>query len=102
MSTKSTSGRRTKKSNCDIYDLIDGLDDSENLKDLIKRLKVILNDLAYALVTGESAANASHEEWHETFTDHLYVAAGQDRAAATRAAASSSVAVAAPSSAEVP
>ena len=73
---------------CEIYERIDALDESRTVADLIKRLKPILNELAYYAVTGEAAVMETREEWHTRYADVLYNEAASDhnadRAAAQR------------------
>ncbi len=57
---------------CAIYEKIDALDESRTVADLIKRLKPILNELAYYAVTGEAAVMETREEWHTQYADVLY------------------------------
>ena len=66
-----------------LYDAIELLDGATDVKDLAARLKPILNQLAFYLVTGEGAVMDSHEEWHEEFRDQLYNDANSDFKAAT-------------------
>jgi hypothetical protein len=55
-----------------IYNLIDGLNDSKSIPDLVARLKPILEKLAYISEVGEGAAFQAHEQWHNEYTEALY------------------------------
>ena len=76
-------------SRCAIYDRIDTLDEARTVAELLRRLKPILNELAYYAVTGEAAVMETREEWHSQYTDALYGETSSDykagRATAGRA-----------------
>jgi hypothetical protein len=71
-----------------VFDLIDRLDDATDVRDLVRRLRPILNQLAYNAIAGDDAHQA-HETWHEEYTERLYEAHAAD---ATAAAATPAVA----------
>lgn len=90
---KKSSGNGKSRGRCSVYDDIDGLSDclslpeAKRLPTLVGLLQRILNQLAYYSTTGDGAVLEAQEEWHETFTDRLYTAAGQARQQATPPAA---------------
>jgi hypothetical protein len=91
-----SSKHHTKKAHtgkCTIYDKIDALANCANLPEsqkfpaLITQIQAILNNLAYYAINSDGAVLESHEEWHDTFADRLYEAAGQSRREAIAARA---------------
>lgn len=72
---------------CAIYDRIDALDEVRTVADLLRRLKPILNELAYYAVTGEAAVMETREEWHSQYTDALYGETSSDHKAGRAAGA---------------
>ena len=74
-------------SRCAIYERIDALDEARTVADLLRRLKPILNELAYYAVTGEAAVMETREEWHSQYTDALYGETSSDHKAGRAAAA---------------
>ena len=61
-----------------IYTKIEKLDEAKTVKELLTLLKPILNELAYYSVTGDGAVMDIRENWHNTFTDYMYEAAGSN------------------------
>ena len=61
-----------------IYAKIEKLDEAKTVKELVSILKPILNELAYYSVTGDGAVMEMREDWHNTFTDYMYEAAGSN------------------------
>ena len=61
-----------------IYTKIEKLDEAKTVKELANMLKPILNELAYYTITGDGAVMEMHENWHNTFTDYMYEAAGSN------------------------
>ena len=55
----------------DIYNKIDDLDNTQNLNDLIRKLKPILAELAYYSITGDGAIMEMRENWHSNFTGYI-------------------------------
>lgn len=61
-----------------IYPKIEKLDEAKTVKELVALLKPILNELAYYSITGDGAVMEMREDWHNTFTDYMYEAAGSN------------------------
>ena len=61
-----------------IYPKIEKLDEAKTVKELVTLLKPILNELAYYSITGDGAVMEMREDWHNTFTDYMYEAAGSN------------------------
>ena len=70
----------SQEDQCKVFEEIDALSEARSVQDLVRRLQPILNRLAYVAVA-EGSVMATHEEWHEKFTDRLYEAASNDRRA---------------------
>lgn len=110
-SAKKSSGKggqaAANRGRCSIYDDIDnletcvGLPENKRFPALVAALQKILNQLAYYSINSDGAILESQEEWHTTFTDRLYAAAGQARseAVAARTAPSGTTAPGGPSTA---
>lgn len=58
-----------------IFNKIDELDDSRNVKELISKIKPILAELAYYSITGDGAVMEMRENWHSNFTGYIREAA---------------------------
>ena len=61
----------TANERCAIFKRIDELDSARSVREMARLLKPILNEMAYAHVTGDSSASSYREEWHSQYTDAL-------------------------------
>jgi len=64
---------------CTIYDEIDAMGDSTSVAELVRRLKPILNKLAYYAVNSEAAVMDTREEWHTEYKEQLFIESAADR-----------------------
>jgi hypothetical protein len=55
-----------------MYSAIDSLREARTVAGLVRRLKPILNELAYRAATGESAVMEARETWHRQYEEALY------------------------------
>jgi hypothetical protein len=68
-------------SRCAIFEKIDQLDESKSVKELVARLKPILEEMAYYMINSDGVVTETQEEWHEEYADRLFSEAGKDRGA---------------------